>query len=232
MLSSLLPILLLALGLAGFVGFARFDFPKMSDESFPNWLADTWDRRTLVQGGIALDPSGWSENADGYKNASSGEIVGRTEAEANSGAGFTPVSDNARNIGTADDTNDEFMIPGVDLTEAFKRDVNRVFEVKGSTGNDGTYEVDSVSYDGSDTTVSVRGSISDGTGDGQIHIVTDDEVYIVAHDKMYLRESNTVAAVRRGAQIRLNQLPNFSSLSEPVLRWLKQNFEPVPGTRT
>ena len=212
------------------VGLPRFQFPQMDNESYPSWIADDLDRRTLVQGGIVLDESQFSTNANGYKYVESGTLVGRTDTEAQNGDGFAKVSDNARDIGTADATNDQFVIPGEDLVQDFLEEYNQVFEVKGSTGNDGLYEVDSVAYDGADTTVSVRGNVSDGTDDGQIHIVTDDEIYLTAHDLQYAGEEAQVAAVRRGTLIRPDQLPGYSSMSEPVKRFLRSHFEAVPAT--
>jgi len=212
------------------VGLPRFKFPSMDNESYPSFIADDLNRRTLVQGGVILDEAQFSTNANGYKYVEAGTLVGRTETEAQNGDGFAKVADNARDIDQVDITANTFTIAGEDLSEEFKKDVNRVFEVKGSTDNDGTYEVDSVDVSGGDTTVSVRGNISDATADGQIHIVTDDEVYLTAHDVQYASEDAEVAVLRRGTLIRLDQIPGYSSMSEPVKRFLRTHYEPVPAT--
>lgn len=212
------------------LGFARFEFPLMDNESYPSWIADDLDRRALVQGGIVLDAAQFSTNQNGYKYVESGTLVGRTDSEASSGDGFAKVSDNARDIGAVDTTANTLTITGEDLTEEFKKDVNRVFEVKGSTGNDDIYEAESVSLSGGDTVVTVRGSVSDATADGQIHIVTDDEIYLTAHDVQYADENPEVAAVRKGTLIRPDQLPGYSSMSEPMKRFIRSHFEAVPAT--
>jgi hypothetical protein len=91
---SLTSIAVIASFLLPFIGgLARFEFPTMDNDSHPSWIADDMDRRTLVQGGVMLDPSGFSENANGYKYVESGTLVGRTSTEASNGAGFTPASD-------------------------------------------------------------------------------------------------------------------------------------------
>jgi len=87
------------------VGMARFEFPQMDNESYPSWIADDLDRRTLVQGGIGLDPSQFSENSNGYKYLESGTLLGRTTTEANNGTGFGPAAD----------TDDEYYLAAHDV---------------------------------------------------------------------------------------------------------------------
>jgi len=91
-----------------FGGLARFDFPKMENKSYPSWIADTMDRRTLVQGGVVLNPSQFSENANGYKFVESGTVIGRTQTEADNGTGFSP----------AEDTDDYYFITAHDVQYA------------------------------------------------------------------------------------------------------------------
>jgi len=81
------------------VGMARFEFPKFEDQSYPNFIADTFDKRTLVQGGILLDPSTFSENSNGYKNADAGILVGRTATERDNNAAFGKIDDVNKPIG-------------------------------------------------------------------------------------------------------------------------------------
>jgi len=90
------------------VGLPRFQFPQMDNESYPSWIADDLDRRTLVQGGVLLDPSAFSENANGYKYVESGTVVGRTQTEADNGTGFSP----------AEDTDDYYFITAHDVQYA------------------------------------------------------------------------------------------------------------------
>jgi hypothetical protein len=91
-----------------FAGLARFEFSKMENESYPSWMADDMDRRTLVQGGVVLDPGAFSENANGYKYVESGTVIGRTQSEADNGTGFSP----------AEDTDDYYFITAHDVQYA------------------------------------------------------------------------------------------------------------------
>jgi hypothetical protein len=90
------------------VGVGRFEFPTMDNDSYPSWIADDMDRRTLVQGGVMLDPSAFSENANGYKYVESGTLVGRTSTEAGNGVGFSPAAD----------TDDEYYLTAHDVQYA------------------------------------------------------------------------------------------------------------------
>jgi len=66
-----------------------------------------------------------------------------------------------------DTTNSTFTVAG-DITGALISGM--IIEVEGSTGNDGTYTVDSFTYDSTadETTITVEGSISDTTADGDL----------------------------------------------------------------
>lgn len=150
---------LIAFALPFLVGFARFEFPKMEDESYPSFLADTFDKRTLVQGGVVLDETEFSENANGYKYADAGILVGRTSTEAGNNAPFGHV-------------------------------------------------------DGSNRTVT-----------------NQEEIYILAHDKQYLRENPEAAVIRHGTQIRMDQLPGYGSFTSGQTSWIKDNHDIIPGTR-
>ena len=63
--------------------------------------------------------------------------------------------------------NDTFTISGNQLDD-FLPGVE--FEVTGSTGNDGTWTVESISYDGTDTTITAEEDISNSTADGNIEL--------------------------------------------------------------
>ncbi len=76
---------------------------------------------------------------------------------------------------------DEYSITGVDTgAETFTIGSNDLtdrlssgdhFEVTGSTGNDGTWIVDSISESGGDTTITVSEDITDGTADGKVKVL-------------------------------------------------------------
>lgn len=68
-------------------------------------------------------------------------------------------------IGTADSTNDEFVISGTDATSDLS--VGDTFRVEGSTSNDGIFTVASINFS-TDTTIGTEESVSDNTGDGEI----------------------------------------------------------------
>ncbi len=96
MLFDLLIVAVLALAALPFLAVGRFKFPKFDDESYPAFIADTFDKRTLVQGGVILDASEWSENAEGYKYAQAGTIVGRSSSEVDNDAPFGQVDGDDR----------------------------------------------------------------------------------------------------------------------------------------
>jgi len=74
--------------------------------------------------------------------------------------------DNSYAIGGVDDTLETFTILTQDLTSVFTS--GKEFVVTGSTGNDGSWTVDSSALSGSDTVITVTGNITDGTVDGNI----------------------------------------------------------------
>ena len=72
-------------------------------------------------------------------------------------------------VGGVDAPNDHFIVTGVDLTAVLI--VGNKIYVTGSTGNDGTWEIESLTLNGADTEVYVTGDITDATVDGTIRTI-------------------------------------------------------------
>lgn len=94
-----------------------------------------------------------------------------------SGKVDTPPSegDVSTAIVAVDTTNNVVSVSG-DHTSVLSSEDS--FDIIGSTGNDGTYTVSSISYDGTNTNITTNESISDSTADGSI--ITHKTAYIVA----------------------------------------------------
>lgn len=104
------------------------------------------------------------------------------------------IGSRKRNIYTDQDivgvstSNDEFVVSG-NVTGNLSLD--DLFDVQGSTGNDGTYTVASLSYDsGNDeTTIGVDESVTDATADGQARIYA--KVFTVTQQINHYPENST-----------------------------------------
>lgn len=82
---------------------------------------------------------------------------------------YGPVSETYA-ITAVDTVGDSFTVAG-DQTESFK--VGERFSVTGSTGNNGTYTVDSAVVSGADTVITVNEDITNVTADGTINVPID-----------------------------------------------------------
>lgn len=74
--------------------------------------------------------------------------------------------DNSYAIGDVDDAAETFTVSGEDATAIFSAGAE--FVVTGSTGNDGTWTVDTSVLSGADTVITVTGNITNATVDGNI----------------------------------------------------------------
>lgn len=93
-------------------------------------------------------------------------------------------------IQTADTTGDILIVSGDQQRHISVGDIIRVL---GSTGNDGMYQVAAVSYDSTndETDITVEGSISDGTGDGNIRL--DIQTSGVVHNPIEVADGNSAS---------------------------------------
>lgn len=130
-------------------------------------------------------------------------------------------------IGTADTSTNAFTIDGADNRATFPS--SRTFTVSGSTGNDGTYTVLNVEYDGTDTLVYVD-AIADNTADGTI--VADIGYVRFYRDEGQL-ESATDVATEIDSPYDADDLDNIKfAQSNDVLFLAHPDYEPRKLTRT
>jgi len=155
-----------------------------------------------------------------------GKLIGRTASEASSGTGFGPVN-SEHSVAAVDTTNDTFTVAGDVASYALKYGV---ITLAGSTGNDGTYNVVSASYDSTadETTISVAEDVADGTADGTLHLVADDQVYLTIFEVLNARDNPTANVLRHGSHVYENVLPDWGDYTDAEKAAIRYHYEAVP----
>ena len=90
-------------------------------------------------------------------------------------------------IGAVNTTAESITIRNRDLTIFLSP--TDTFDISGSTGNNGTWTVSTISCDGQDTTIVVTGDLTDDTPDGIVELgalIQTDVVDIVRRDNLYV----------------------------------------------
>lgn len=143
------------------------------------------------------DPA-FGDAGDG--GADVGEAIANAIADATAGA--TGTADNyvvrdqdgtltwegtagvAHDVAGVDEQNNQFQV-SADLSSVLSP--GDLIKIAGSTGNDGTYTVESISFDSPLTTITVQENVSDATSDGKVR------AYALILDNTSITDGQTVS---------------------------------------
>lgn len=118
-----------------------------------------------------------------FDDKSNGSLLSSNVEDNRLAIGKQDLQKNTGEINSVDTTNETVTVNG-DITNYLG--TGEGFEIVGSTGNDGSFTVSSISYDSNndETTITVNEDITDSTADGW----TQNSVATVKHQKVWLEE--------------------------------------------